>query len=513
MRSLRVTILDLVTKGSTKGLYARVMNANLASIMPQAVAVWCERAGHQVRYVCYTGVEDLEREVSGETDVLFVAAFTRSAHTAYAVSNLHRRRGAVTVLGGPHARCYPEDAVRYFDYVLGFTDETLVDEVLRECLPHRPVGVSLSAKGQPRILPGVRERWKFIEPTIAKAPLIRVVPMIASLGCPYTCSFCIDASVAYQPVPMEQIREDLRFLQAKMRFPLVGWHDPNFGVRFDEIMDAIEEAVPPGRVAFVAESSLSLLSEANLRRLQRNGFRALLPGIESWYEHGNKSKTGRRQGLEKVERVAEHVNLILRYVSYVQTNFVLGLDTDLGAEPFELTKRFLDLAPGAFPGFSLLTAFGRATPLNFELQREGRVLPFPFFFLDNNKSMNVRPKNYDWAEFYDHLIDLTGYAFSWPRVLNRVRASGGIIPKGMNVLRSVSSEGFGRLRYHTKIRRLLDTDPSVRRFFEQETETLPDVYRDKIRRNLGSLWEALPAGAVWHDANAYANESRAASVG
>jgi hypothetical protein len=31
--------------------------------------------------------------------------------------------GAITVIGGPHARCYPEDTARYFDYVLGFTDK------------------------------------------------------------------------------------------------------------------------------------------------------------------------------------------------------------------------------------------------------------------------------------------------------------------------------------------------------------------------------------------------------
>lgn len=37
---------------------------------------------------------------------------------------------------------------------------------------------------QPVQLPEVKERWKFIEPTIAKAPTIKIVPMIGSLGCP-----------------------------------------------------------------------------------------------------------------------------------------------------------------------------------------------------------------------------------------------------------------------------------------------------------------------------------------
>ena len=180
--------------------------------------------------------------------------------------------------------------------------------MLRDCAPHRP-GLCLSAKRQPAQLPGVRERWKFIEPTIAKASVIKIVPMIGSLGCPYTCSFCIDSTVDYQPLDTDQIRDDLRFLLAKMKRPRVGWHDPNFGVRFDEIMGAIEEAVPAGRIDFVAESSLSLLSEPHLQRLQKNGFKAILPGIESWYSLGGKSKTGRNTGLDKVRagvRPREH---------------------------------------------------------------------------------------------------------------------------------------------------------------------------------------------------------------
>jgi hypothetical protein len=47
-RRLRIAILDLVTRGPTRKLYARVMMPNLASIMPQVVAVWCEQLGHDV---------------------------------------------------------------------------------------------------------------------------------------------------------------------------------------------------------------------------------------------------------------------------------------------------------------------------------------------------------------------------------------------------------------------------------------------------------------------------------
>jgi hypothetical protein len=503
-KALRIGILDLVTKAPTRALYGRVMNPSLASVMPQAIAVWCEEEGHHVSFVCYTGREDLVAELPAQTDILFIGAFTQAAQLAYAIGNMFRQRGAVTVLGGPHARCYPDDARKYFDYVLGFTNRQIVQDVLDECAQHRPLGVRLAAAKQPSHLPGVRERWKFIQPTLAKSPTsIRIVPMIGSLGCPYTCSFCIDSVVDYQPMSCDQIREDLRFLVDTVPRPYVGWHDPNFGVRFDDFLTAIEDAVPPGRVSFAAESSLSLLSEPNLKRMHDAGFKAMLPGIESWYSLGNKAKTGKKRGQDKVDQVSDHVNMILRYIPYVQTNFVLGLDDDAGEEPFELTKRFLDRTPGAFPGYSLLSAFGEAAPLNLELQRAGRVLPFPFHFLNNNHAMNVRPKNYAWTEFYDHLIDLSKYSFSWRTMSRRARGTQWGFPTWVNLVRGISSEGFGRIRYHSMIRRMLDTDRSMRAFFEGETTTVPQFYIDRVQRELGPLWEFLPEGALFHDQNAY----------
>jgi hypothetical protein len=498
MRQLRVGILDVVAMPS-RGLWPRMMNANLASIMPQVLGAWCERAGHHVHYSCFTGIGDPLAELPADLDVLFIGAYTNAAQFAYAVSSLFRRRGVVTVLGGPHARCYPEDAARFFDYVLGFTDPAVLDEVLRECAPHRPMGRHLSAAGQPRELAPLAERWKFVAAAIRKAPTFKGVGMIGSLGCPYTCSFCIDSTVAYQPLSFSQLSEDLRFLLGKLPRPLVGWHDPNFGVRSDEFMDAIEEAVPPGRMRHVAECSLSLLSEPHLARLQRNGFLGLLPGIESWFDVGHKSTT-RLTGMDKVRQVSDRVNTALRYIPYVRTNFLFGLDADRGPEPFELTKRFLDLSPGVFAAYSLLTAFGRASPLNLEHQRAGRVLPVPFPFLDGHQAMNVRPKHYDWPAFYDHVVGLSRHAFSRRAVARRFVATRGAV-RWIKLAEAVSWSG--RTRYHAGIRALLDTDPSVRRFMDGETDILPEVYRARMRQKLGPLYALLPEGAHTHDHLAY----------
>ncbi len=512
-KKLKIGIIDIVTRNPKPTLYGRIMHGNLASIMPQSLAVWCEEMGHDVTFICYTGAEDLERDFPDDMDILFISAFTQSAQFSYAVSNFFRKRGVVTVLGGPHARCYPEDSQHYFDYVAGLTDKTVVSDILANCTPQKPYGRLISARKHPEQLPGVRERWKYIESTLAKtATNFKMVPMIASLGCPYTCSFCIDSVIKYQPLDYITIRDDLKFLLTKFNRPVVGWHDPNFGVRFDEIISVIEEADPERRLRFVAESSLTLLSEERCKRLAEVGFEGILPGIESWYDVGNKSRTGNLKAREKMLQISDHVNMIMRHIPYMQTNFILGLDSDAGEEPFELTKEFMDRTPGAFPAYSLFSAFGEAAPLNLELQRAERVLRSPHHFLNNNLAMNIKPVNYSWTEFYDRLVDITKYSFSLKAIARRAKATPQWTPRWMNIVRAISSEGFGRIKYHSMLRERLETDKSLRAFFERETETIPDFYVNTIKQDLGKYWEYLPEGGMEHDQNAYLHKTASAAA-
>ena len=495
-RRLKVGIIDLVARQPTKSIYARIANPNYTSLMPQMVAVWVEELGHQVHYLTYTGFEDLYRELPQDVDVLFISTFTQNAYTAYSISNLFRAGAAcrqkkvVTVLGGPHARAYREDARHYFDYVLGLTDKELIRGLLEDCSPHEE-GVLLTAQGQPKSLPSVEQRWKFIQHNLKKTRFVHVVPMLGSLGCPYQCNFCIDSQIAYQPLPYDQVREDLAFLQKQPKPPIVGWYDPNFGVRFNDYLDIIESTVKPGKIAFCAESSLSLLNEANLKRLKKNNFVVMLPGIESWFDFNTKSKQHSNFGLDKVKLVAEQVNLILRHIPYIQTNFIFGLDCDAVEAPFELTKKFVDLCPGAYPNFAFITAFGNSAPLNTQYQTEGRIIDIPFPFLDGNSGLNVRLKNYSFVEFYDHMIDLVKYSFSPAKIWRRFKANKHPLPRWMNLLRATFS-GKGLKGNYSVIRSLLATDREFQAFYSGESHRLPKFYQEKIQQNLGPFYPHLP---------------------
>jgi hypothetical protein len=117
--------------------------------------------------------------------------------------------------------------------------------------------------------------------------------------------------------------------------------------------------------------------------------------------------------------------------------------------------------------------------------------------------MNVRPMNYEWPDFYDKMIDLHEHSFSRRAIWRRWRANVGMIPSLMNVIRAVTFEGWGKIKYYKDVRRRLDEDRDFRRFFEQETTEIPPFFVEQVKRDLGPLWDWLPDGALHHDAYAY----------
>jgi hypothetical protein len=101
------------------------------------------------------------------------------------------------------------------------------------------------------------------------------------------------------------------------------------------------------------------------------------------------------------------------------------------------------------------------------------------------------------------VVDLVRHTFSWPSIARRFGANRGAIPRWMNTVRAVSSEGFGRLRYYTEVRRRLDEDRHFRSYFEGETTELPAFFRERVQRDLGPMWRWLPEGALEHNPTAY----------
>ncbi len=497
-RRPRVLVLEFTTGAPGEGWYDRhVKLPNYLGVMPQSVAVWAEDLGGDVTYRTYTGAERPADLLAGEWDVAFLSAYTRAAYSAYAAAFELRSRGTVTALGGPHAMAYPGDAQAYFDYVLGLTDRNAVARVLEErTTASSPGGRWISADRHPVRLPPLRRRATYLDVAFAKTRFVRVVPLLASIGCPYTCDFCSDARTEFQPLALTDVQDDVDFALERYPGALLFWMDPTFGIQFDPLLAAIERGARGRPLRFGAETTLSLLTRDRLAALARAGCEVLMPGIESW--GGYEAKLGRaaRQGRERVRHVAARIEEILSFVPYVQVNFVLGLDGTSEPETFELTSEFLRLVPGVWPSLNLVTAWGVQSPLSVRLHEEGRILPVPLPLLDQKSCSNVRRSSGSHEGLYRSVLQIEDEAFGLGASARRVAAGRGWGTRIVNALRARGSEMRRRRRWHRMLVDGLASDGAMRAFFDGERVPIPKPLRERALLRTGPFVSMLPPAIV-----------------
>ena len=483
LKRRRVGVLDLLADGPPSGwdrVYASQFRRNFVSIPPQIVAAWCRELGHQVFYATYYGQTPPAELLPDDLDVVFIGAYTKASALAYALAKLFRRRGALTVLGGPHATAFPDDCLRFFDVVVDTCDKTLVDDIVRRRFDP-PIAVS---SGRPLTeLPSVEARLPELRASsLGGRSVYRILPLLASVGCPYTCNFCVDWKNDYIRLPSERLAADLAYVAREHPGVVVAYHDPNFGVQFDSTLDAIESVPASARNPYVIESSLSVLKPSRLDRLRRTRCAYVVAGVESWADYSNKSGAGGASGWAKLEKVTEHFMNLREYVKGFQANFVFGTDVDRGREPLELTKEFVRRVPFAWPGVNIPTPFG-GTPFYDGLLRAGRVLtamPFAFYY---DPYLTFIPAHYSPIEYYDMLIDL--FALVTSREMWVRRLTGRIHPL-VKFIHGVQALGMrhelGELR---RLRALIATSPEVRAFHDGRSTALPELYHRRFERMLG----------------------------
>ena len=121
--------------------------------------------------------------------------------------------------------------------------------------------------------------------------------------------------------------------------------------------------------------------------------------------------------------------------------------------------------------------------------------------------MNIKPKNYDWVDFYDKVIDLTQYTFSKKAIYKRFMATPYFTSRWMSFMRAISAEGYGRLNFYRNVRKMLVQDTNFRQYFEGESNQLPVFYKNIIEKDLGAWLLWLPEGAIEHNSNAYLDKT------
>lgn len=330
--------------------------------------------------------ETIAEHLARETyDLVGISSPTPLIYEAWEVAALARKRGAITVLGGPHLTLMPEESMERADVdlvVRGEAEETIVEIVRaldtagathagRERLGACDWGVVAGltwrdAAGQvvsnpgrplPRDISGIPwpafhlfkiERYTNLQPlTDGLDPHARAYTIVTSRGCPYQCIYCSKPITGntWRARPPEDVVAEWRYLVEEMGATEIGVTDDVWNLKLDRAKELCRLLIDQGltRVPWVTIHGMRAdHTDAELFRLMKAaGCKRVGFGVES----GNQAVLDaikKRQTLDDVRRAFREARAAgLQTMGF----FIFGLPADTEASMDDTIRFALELDP------------------------------------------------------------------------------------------------------------------------------------------------------------------------
>jgi radical SAM superfamily enzyme YgiQ (UPF0313 family) len=362
--------------------------------------------------LCDERLEDVDFD--GRWDLVGMTTTIGASLRAYQLADEFRKRGAPVVMGGFHATLQTDEALEHADVVVQGEADLVWEQVLQDWRDGKLSSVYRAdklhdLKGLPR------PRHELLK---LNRYLFKALPIQASRGCPYRCSFCeipVFYEGTYRTRPVGEIVEEI-----KQNIKITGFR------RFQFIDDQITgkhrfakelfRALVPLNIRFSCLWTVNSNHDEELLELAaKAGVFHVNIGVESISQDSLLS-------MSKIQNHARDYKKLLkrleRYGIYYSLNFLFGLDED-HPQIFEDTLKFLDevKAPEAF--FNTVTP-RKGTPMRTKLEEEDRVIiPDADMYTNNFRCMFV-PKNLSPQQVEEGVWRCTREFYSFKSMFRRL---------------------------------------------------------------------------------------------
>jgi len=260
-----------------------------------------------------------------EADLVGLTAFTANITRAYEISDLYRKKGIPTVLGGIHASMCPEEALRYADAIVIGEAESVWANVISDLEAGKMQGVykgdwlDLQEMPQPR-----RDLFN---------PHYMFGSVQTSRGCPMNCEFCsvtVFNGHKYRKRPVELVLDELQTIPQKMVF-FVDDNIIGFGKEDEERSIALFKGMVKRGIKkdWFCQASINFANnEEVLEYAAKSGCRMVFLGLEAEktdaLEEVNK-RLNLKIGVDAYEETFRRIN---QHGIAVLGAFIYGMDGD-----------------------------------------------------------------------------------------------------------------------------------------------------------------------------------------
>jgi anaerobic magnesium-protoporphyrin IX monomethyl ester cyclase len=314
----------------------------------------------------YGHKEFLESVIKINPDLVGLTAFTMEIESAIKCCEVTKsyNKQIVTVIGGPHATCEPEEVLSnsHVDFIFQGESEAAFCEFIQNLKNkkdfHRISNIGYKEDGQVMLnevksnddldeLPFPDyELMKFERyPKTYKMKYYPSGPLIASRGCPFLCAFCSAGKISgkrFRARSPKNIINEIKFFKERYKIKEFEIWDDNFTLdreRTEEFCDLLMEGdvnlpwwCPNGLRA-------ETLDEELIKKMKKAGLYSIAIGIESGSERIQRDM---KKNLD-FDKVKEIVRLGNKYRIRMEGFFILGYPTETKEDILKTIKLLKEL--------------------------------------------------------------------------------------------------------------------------------------------------------------------------
>ena len=350
-------VLDIVKR---KSVNPPLGLATVAAITPK---------GYDIKIIDEE-IEDIDFDT--DCDIVGMTGYTIHSRRMFELAAEFRKRGKLTIAGGPYCTGHPHECRDHFDVLICGEAEYVWPKFLADYdsgnYSHEYIELDKIHMPDSPI-----PRWDLVALEHYSGTTIQT-----SRGCPYDCEFCDVVSLFGQKMRYkgyDQIIEEIKYATSLGRFDIFLADDNFIGNKkfvrelLRRIIELNKSLKKPNR--YFTQVTLNVAQDEELLDMfQEANFYCFFIGIETPKEeslvHTNKAHNAKLDMKASIRRIQSRGIFIV-------AGMIVGFDTD-DLDIFQLQKDFLAEAGLAIPMLGMLVAT-KGTKLWNRMEKEGRLFP------------------------------------------------------------------------------------------------------------------------------------------
>lgn len=368
------------------------------------------------------GMIDNDTDFGCDIDLMGVTGYKTHFRRCREVSEVFRKKGVMTAVGGPGVSGSPHDYRGHFDVLFINEAELTWPRFIKDWEEGR-------LKGEYRQIekPGLEEspmpRWDSIAADMKKYAMGTVQ---TTRGCPFDCEFC-DVVFLFgrrpRHKPIDRVLSEVKAMK-EYGFRSVFFCDDEFSGDRAYAKELLRELVALNRgldepLTYSSQMSIAISNDEELLGLLADAnFDLVFMGVESPNDES-------LRGANKVQNLrgdmVENIHRVLSYGIGIRAGIIVGFDNDR-QDIFDRQYSFIQESCLTSIGINMLKA-PLGTKLWSRLKREGRVVD-----MARNKGLghsrtytNIIPKNMSRVELLEGYKRLLERVYAWESFAKRVR--------------------------------------------------------------------------------------------